>query len=53
MGVFRGPDSGLFLRSTEKGQCYQAMVDYNGGGDHTKQFVRYRNIRIKLLSESR
>src|SRR5437879_4636801 len=23
-----GPDSGLFLRSNEKGQCYQAMIDY-------------------------
>lgn len=28
-----GPDSGLFLRSTEKGQCYQAMVDYHNGGN--------------------
>ena len=24
-----GPDSGLFLRSTEKGTCYQAMIDYH------------------------
>ena len=23
-----GPDSGLFMRSTEKGQAYQAMIDY-------------------------
>jgi len=28
-----GPDSGLFLRSTEKGQAYQAMVDYHAGGN--------------------
>ena len=28
-----GPDSGLFLRSTEQGQCYQAMIDYHGGGN--------------------
>jgi hypothetical protein len=27
-----GPDSGLFLRSNEKGQCYQATIDYHGGG---------------------
>ena len=25
--------SGIFLRSTEKGQCYQIMVDYHGGGN--------------------
>ena len=28
-----GPDSGLFLRSTEQGKCYQAMIDYHGGGN--------------------
>jgi hypothetical protein len=28
-----GPDSGLFLRSTEDGTAYQAMVDYHGGGN--------------------
>src|SRR4051812_10084066 len=28
-----GPDSGLFLRSTEKGQAYQAMIDYHAGGN--------------------
>jgi hypothetical protein len=28
-----GPDSGLFLRSTERGQAYQAMIDYHGGGN--------------------
>jgi hypothetical protein len=28
-----GPDSGLFLRSNDKGQAYQAMVDYHGGGN--------------------
>jgi hypothetical protein len=28
-----GPDSGLFLRSTEDGTAYQAMIDYHGGGN--------------------
>lgn len=28
-----GPDSGLFLRSTEEGRAYQAMVDYHEGGN--------------------
>ncbi len=28
-----GPDSGLFLRSTDDGQCYQAMIDYHKGGN--------------------
>ena len=28
-----GPDSGLFLRSNEKGQCYQAMIDYHAKGN--------------------
>lgn len=28
-----GPDSGLFLRSTERGAAYQYMVDYHGGGN--------------------
>ena len=28
-----GPDSGLFLRSTEKGKCYQAMIDYHADGN--------------------
>ena len=28
-----GPDSGLFLRSTERGQCYQAMIDYHNNGN--------------------
>jgi len=28
-----GPDSGIFLRSTERGQAYQALVDYHGGGN--------------------
>ncbi len=28
-----GPDSGLFLRSNEKGQCYQAMIDYHDKGN--------------------
>jgi len=27
-----GPDSGLFLRSTEEGKCYQALVDFHKGG---------------------
>ena len=28
-----GPDSGLFLRSSEKGQAYQAMIDYHANGN--------------------
>lgn len=28
-----GPDSGLFLRGTEDGKAYQAMIDYHGGGN--------------------
>ena len=28
-----GPDSGLFLRCTEEGKCYQAMIDYHVGGN--------------------
>jgi hypothetical protein len=28
-----GPDSGLFLRSNNKGQAYQAMIDYHVGGN--------------------
>lgn len=28
-----GPDSGLFLRSTEEGKCYQAMIDYHNDGN--------------------
>jgi 3-keto-disaccharide hydrolase len=28
-----GPDSGLFLRGNEKGQAYQAMIDYYAGGN--------------------
>jgi len=28
-----GPDSGLFLRSTETGKAYQAMVDYHDDGN--------------------
>lgn len=28
-----GPDSGLFLRCTEDGKCYQAMIDYHAGGN--------------------
>src|SRR5687767_12163083 len=27
-----GPDSGLFLRSTEDGKCYQALIDFHKGG---------------------
>jgi Domain of Unknown Function (DUF1080) len=27
-----GPDSGLFLRSTEDGKAYQAMIDYHANG---------------------
>lgn len=28
-----GPDSGLFLRSTEEGRAYQAMIDYHANGN--------------------
>jgi hypothetical protein len=28
-----GPDSGLFLRSNDKGQAYQAMIDYHFDGN--------------------
>ena len=28
-----GPDSGLFLRSSDTGKCYQAMVDYHATGN--------------------
>ncbi|MCX6877393.1 MAG: DUF1080 domain-containing protein [Verrucomicrobia bacterium] len=28
-----GPDSGLFMRSTENGTAYQAMIDYHPGGN--------------------
>jgi hypothetical protein len=28
-----GPDSGLFLRSNDRGQAYQYMVDYHGAGN--------------------
>ena len=28
-----GPDSGLFLRSTDTGKCYQAMIDYHASGN--------------------
>lgn len=28
-----GPDSGLFLRSTENGTAYQAMIDYHANGN--------------------
>jgi hypothetical protein len=28
-----GPDSGLFLRSTENGTAYQAMIDYHAAGN--------------------
>jgi len=28
-----GPDSGLFLRSTEDGTAFQAMIDYHDGGN--------------------
>jgi len=28
-----GPDSGLFLRSTEDGKAYQAMIDYHAEGN--------------------
>lgn len=28
-----GPDSGLFLRSTQDGKAWQAMIDYHAGGN--------------------
>jgi hypothetical protein len=28
-----GPDSGLFLRSDDRGRCYQAMIDYHKDGN--------------------
>ncbi|MBU6176083.1 MAG: DUF1080 domain-containing protein, partial [Planctomycetes bacterium] len=28
-----GPDSGLFLRSNDKGQAHQAMIDYHANGN--------------------
>jgi len=28
-----GPDSGFFVRSTEKGNCYQMMIDYHEDGN--------------------
>lgn len=28
-----GPDSGLFLRSTEQGKAYQALIDYHADGN--------------------
>ncbi|OWK46546.1 3-keto-disaccharide hydrolase [Fimbriiglobus ruber] len=28
-----GPDSGLFLRCTDTGKCYQAMIDYHANGN--------------------
>ncbi|MSR57576.1 MAG: DUF1080 domain-containing protein [Planctomycetaceae bacterium] len=28
-----GPDSGFFMRSTEKGNCYQMMIDYHDNGN--------------------
>lgn len=28
-----GPDSGLFLRSDDRGRCYQAMIDFHAGGN--------------------
>ena len=33
MGNDFGPDSGLFLRSTPEGKCYQAMIDYHADGN--------------------
>ena len=37
-----GPDSGLFLRSTDTGKCYQAMIDYHRGGNLMGITVRDR-----------
>jgi hypothetical protein len=48
-----GPDSGLFLRSTEKGEAYQAMIDYyeNGNlmgiyGEGLRPGLEVRNFRF-------
>lgn len=34
------------IRHPEKGRI---ALQVHGGGDHTKEFVRYRNIRVKRL----
>lgn len=61
-----GPDSGLFLRSTEDGTAYQAMIDYHekgnlmgiygegmGGKPNLKNFSFLdRPDRIELVSDS-
>lgn len=46
-----GPDSGLFLRSNERGQAYQYMVDYHNNGNLAGIYgeglpggVHYRNF---------
>ena len=36
------------LRHPEKGRI---ALQVHGGGDHTKEFVRYRNIRVKRLAK--
>ena len=28
-----GPDSGFFMRSTPRGNCYQMMIDYHEDGN--------------------
>ncbi|HUR52890.1 MAG TPA: DUF1080 domain-containing protein [Gemmataceae bacterium] len=59
-----GPDSGLFLRSTDTGKCYQAMIDYHangnlmgiygegiGGKPHVKNFSFLKNVSEMKVDE--
>lgn len=49
-----GPDSGLFLRSTEQGMAYQALIDYHAdgyvGGLYGERFpVRFSEFNFQFL----
>ena len=47
-----GPDSGLFLRSTERGVAYQYLVDYHGGGSIAGLYGEgFRQGNSKVLLE--